>query len=205
MWLLSHGNAMLRVSLKPIYKSIPSTHVPCMERANICSLGSRRREWRCTMTTCWRNKSVRCFSQLSNMGIVSRTSRQACEMITLSGCGNYTLLRIWDGMTYTNALPDTGVDTSSEATDGWCGSQPMPSISFTPLSIAVTVIYLRNTPMMKCPLQTVCKRQRKGEMPEDNNVLVIVKPILGVGDALVHVIIMSNGAHLWNFACEIQE
>jgi hypothetical protein len=69
-------------------------------------------------------------------------------------------LRISDAMTVTNGLLDTGVDTSSEAADGWCGSQPMLSILFTPLSIAVTAIHIWNVPIKQCPQHTIGERQR---------------------------------------------
>jgi hypothetical protein len=52
------------------------------------------------------------------MGNVSRTTYLACQITRLSGCENYSLLRISDAMTVTNGLLDTGVDTSSEAADG---------------------------------------------------------------------------------------
>jgi hypothetical protein len=49
------------------------------------------------------------------MGMVSRCSWLACQMIRLLGSGNYTLLSISDGMTITNGLSNTGVKTSSKA------------------------------------------------------------------------------------------
>jgi len=52
------------------------------------------------------------------MGMVSRSSWLACQMIRLSGSGNYILSRLWDGMRITNALSNTGVEISSKAWDG---------------------------------------------------------------------------------------
>jgi len=109
-------------ALRRTYKTIPTTHLRRMKSTNISSVGSRRRAWRSTMTTCWRKKTPLCVSQASTMGIASRSSWLACQMIRHSGSGNYTLSRIWDGMTITNALSNTGVETSSKAWDGWCGS-----------------------------------------------------------------------------------
>jgi len=53
--------------------------------------------------------------QASKTRIASRSSWLPCQMIRLSGSGNYTLSRISDGMTITNALSNTGVETSSKA------------------------------------------------------------------------------------------
>jgi len=102
---------------------------------------------------------VRCF-QATKMGIVSRSSWRACQMIRLLGSGNYTLSRKWDGITITNALSNTGVQTSSKAWDGWCSSLPTPSSSFTPLSVALTVIRHRNTSRPRCTLQAGGGRHR---------------------------------------------
>jgi len=70
-------------------------------------------------------------------------------MIMLWVIGNYMLSRIWDGLTITIAISITGVETSSNEWDGWCGSQPMPSIIFTPLSITLTMIHHQNTSVPK--------------------------------------------------------
>jgi len=112
--LLSHGNATLRVSLRRTYKTIPSTRSWRMKSTNISSAGSRRRAWRRTMTMCWRKKTPLCVSQASNTAMASRSWWLACQMIWLSGSGNYTLSRIWNGMTITNAISNTGVETSAK-------------------------------------------------------------------------------------------
>jgi len=158
--LLSHGNATLRVALRRTFKTIPTTCLRRMESRNISSVRLRKRVWKCTMTTCWRKKRPLCISQGSKTEFESRTSWLACQMITVSGSGNYTLWRIWDGMTITNGLSNTGVETSSTAWDGWCGSQPMLSISFTHLSVALTVICHWNTSILKCTLRTAGGRHR---------------------------------------------
>jgi len=171
---LSHGNATLRAALRPTYKTIPTTCSRCVKSTNISSVGSWRRAWRRTMTTCWRKWTPHCVSQASKPGIASRSLWLACRMMRLSGSGNYTLWRISDGMTITNALSNTGVETSSKAWDGWCGSQPTPSISFSTLSIALTAIRPRNASIPKCTLRTGGGRHRSGEILEDNNVLIDV-------------------------------
>jgi len=152
--LLSHGNAMLRVSLRRTYRTIRTIRLRRVKSTNISSVGSRRRAWRRTMTTCWRKKTPLCVSQASKTEMASRSPWLAPQMIWLSGSGNYTLSRIWNGMTITNALSNTGVETSSKAWDGWCASQRTPSILFTPLSIALTAIRHRNASIPKCTLRT---------------------------------------------------
>jgi len=158
-----------------------------------------------TMTTCWRKKPPLCVSQASTTGMASKISCLACQLIRLSGSGNYTLSRIWDRMTITNALSISVVDTSSKAWDDWCSSQPMPSISFTPLSVAFTAIRHRNTSIPKCTLRTGGGRHRYGEMLEDNHMLIDVKSTLRVGDTLVPFIFMSDGTHLSNLAGDKKE
>jgi len=152
--LLSHGNATLTVALRRTYKIIPTTHWQRVKSTNISSVGSRWKAWRRTMTTRWRKKSPLCISQASKMGIASKSSGLAFQMIRLLGRGNYTRSRIWDGMTMTNALSNIGVETSSKAWDDWWESQPMLSISFTPLSIALTEIRHRITSIPKCTPRT---------------------------------------------------
>jgi len=142
--LLSFGNAALRVSWRRIYRTIPTTCLRHVKSTNISSVGSRRRVWRRTRTTCGRKKTPLGVSQTSKIGIASRSSWLACQMFRLSGSGNYTLSRIWDGMTITKGLSNTGVETLSNTWDGWCCSQPMPNISCTPLSVAITAIRHRN-------------------------------------------------------------
>jgi len=137
--------------------------------------------------------------------MASRSSWLPCQIIMLSGSGNYTLLRRWDGMMITNALSNTGVETSSTAWDGWCGSQPMPGISFTPLSIALTAIPDRNASILKCTLWTGGGRHKSAEILEDNNVLIEVKATLKLGDTLVPLIFLSNGTHLSNVAGDKKE
>jgi len=198
--LLSHWNATLRVSLRRTSKTIPTTPLWRVKSTNISSVGWRRRAWRRTMTTCWRKKTPLCVSQASKTGIASRSSWLACQMICLSGSGNYTLSRIWNGMTITNAISTTGVDTSSKAWDGWWGSQHMPSIVFTPLSVALTAIRHWNASILKCTLRTGGGRHRKREIFEYDDMLTDVKSMLRVRDTLVPLILMSDGTHLSNFA-----
>jgi len=158
--LLSHGNATLRVALRRTSRTISTTRLRRVKSTNIPSVGWRRRVWRCTMTTHWRKKTPLCVSQAAETGIASRSSLLACHMIRLSGSGNYTLSRIWDGMTITNGLSHTGVETSSQAWDGRCGCQPTPSISFTPLSVVSTAISHWNTCILKCTVRTGDGRHR---------------------------------------------
>jgi len=157
---LSHGDAMLRVALRWTYKTIPTTRLRRVKSSNICSVGSRRRAWRSTMTMCWRKKTPLGVSQASQTGLECRCLWLACQMIRLSGSGNCTLSRLWDGMTITNLLSNTGVDTSSKAWDGWCGSQPTQGIVFTPLSVASTAIRHRKSSILKCILWTGGGRHR---------------------------------------------
>jgi len=170
--LLSHGNATLTVALREIYKIIPTTCFGRIWSTNTCSVGSRRKAWRPTMAKCWREKTPLFVSQASKTGIASKSSWVACQMIRLLGSGNYTLSRIWDGMTITNALSNTGVETSSKARDGWCGCQPMRSISSTPFSIAFTAERHRKASIPKCTLRTGGGRHRLGDILQGNNVLI---------------------------------
>jgi len=140
--LLNHGNATLRVASRGTYKTIPPTRSRRMKSKIISGVGSTRRVRRRTMKTCWRKETLLCSSQASKTGIASRSSWLECQMIRLSGSGNYTLSTIWDGMTIPNALSNPGVETSSKAWDGWCGTQLTLSISCTPLSAASTAVLL---------------------------------------------------------------
>ena len=158
--LLSHGDAMLRVAFRRTYSSISTTLLRRVTSTDISSVGSRRRIWRLIMTTCWRKKTLLCVSPASKTRMVSRSSWLACQIIRLLWSGNYTPLRIWDGMAITDALSNTGVQTLSKAWDGWCGSQRMPSISFSPLSIALTAIRPRNASIPKFTLRTGGWRHR---------------------------------------------
>jgi len=115
--LLSHGNAMLRVALWRTYRTISTTCLWRVKSTNISSVGSRRRVWKHTRTTCWRKKTPLCVSQASKTGMASRSSWLACQTIRLSGSGNYKISRISEGMTITNGLSNTGVVTSSKAWD----------------------------------------------------------------------------------------
>jgi len=160
MTLPSHSNAMLRVALRRTYKTIPTTRLRRVMSTTISSVGSWRRAWIPTGMMCWRKKTLLRVSQPSKTGIVSRSCRQVCQMIWLLGSGNYTFSRRWDGMTITNALTTTGVETSSKEWDGWCSSQPMPRISFTPLGVALTEISHENAPILKCTLRTGHGRHR---------------------------------------------
>jgi len=158
--LRSHGNAIVRVGFRQTYTTILTTCLQCMESTNISSVRSRTRAGRPTMTTCWFVNTLFFVSQVSTTEMVSGSSWLQCHILRLSGSGNYTLWRRWDGMTITNTLSNTQVETSSEVWDGWCGSQPMPSISFTPLSVALTVIPLWNTSIPICTLRTCRGRHR---------------------------------------------
>jgi len=152
--LQRHGIATPRVALRRTYKTNPTTIVRCVKSTNISSVGSRRRACRHTMTTCWTVHTPLCISPASKTGMASTSSWLTYNMIRLSGSGNYTLSRVCDGMTITNALSITGVMTSSKAWDAWCGSQPMPKISFILFSINFTDISHRNTSIPKCTLRS---------------------------------------------------
>jgi len=115
------------------------------------------------------------------------------------GSGNFTLSRIWDGMTHTNALSHSGVETSSKASDGWCGSPPMQSISWTAGMVPSTAIHHRNASMPKCTPRTAGVRHIEAEIPEDNDMLIDVQSPFIVGDARVCLIFMFNGTDLMNF------
>jgi len=158
--LLSHGNVTLRVALGQAYKTLPTTCLWGKKSTNISTVGSRRRVWRRTMTMCCSKKTQLCISQGLKMGIASSSSWLACQMIRLSWTGNYMLLRIWDGTTISHTLANTGVKTSSKAWNGWCGSQPSPSISFTPLRVALIAKRHWNTSIPKCTLWTGGGRHR---------------------------------------------
>jgi len=130
--------------------------------------------------------------------MASRSSWLASLMTRLSGSGNCTLRRIWCGMTIPKSLSNTGVETSSKPSHGWCGSQPMPSIWFTPLSIAVTSLAHQNTTIPNCTLRTGGGRLRSEGIHEDDEVLTDINSTLRVGNALVPLIFMSDGSHILN-------
>jgi len=140
--------------LRCTYKTIPTTCLRPVKSTNLSSVGSRRSAYRRTMTICWSKNTALCISQASKSGMASRSTWLVCQIIKLSWCGNYTLSKIWDGMTITNALPNTQAETSSKASDGWCGWQPTLSISFTHVNIPLTAIRRQNTYIPKCTLQT---------------------------------------------------
>jgi hypothetical protein len=123
-------------------------------------------------------------------------------MIRLMGTGIYTLFKIRKRMTITNALSNTGVKTSSGALHGCCGSQHRPIIIFTPHSIALTGIHLRNPSIPKCTLPTWGGRQWHGAIPEDDDILEGVRSMRRVGDTLVAMIFMSDVTHLSNFVAD---
>jgi len=152
--LLIHGYMTLRVALGWTYKTIPTTSSRHVKRTNISRVGSSRRAWRRTITMCWRRNTPLYVSQPSQMGLASGTSWLAFLIIRLSGSGNYTFRRIWEGMTITNAVSITGDETSSKAWCGRSGSQPTPSITFTPLSVARTALRHWNASKLKFTLQT---------------------------------------------------
>jgi len=54
------------------------------------------------MTMCGRKEIILFIFQASKTGMAFGRSSLACQMISLSGSGNYTLPRIKDGMTVTN-------------------------------------------------------------------------------------------------------
>jgi len=168
--LLSQWNAILRVVLRWTYKLIPATHSQHVKSTNIPSMRCRRRAWKCIITRCWRKWTPTCVSQAWMIRMASRSSWPACQMIILPGSGNYTLSRIWHAMTFTNALSNTGVETSLKASDGLCGNQPTLSIPFSTLSVALTAICFRNNPILKCTWKSGVGRHRWGEIREDNNV-----------------------------------
>jgi len=170
--LLSHRNATLRVSLRRTYRILPTTRLRGVNSTNTSSVGSRSMVWRRTMTMCWRKKTPLCFSQASKTAMASRSWWLSCQMIWHSGSGNYRLSRIRNRITFTNALSNIGVETSSKASDGWCGSDHRQSILFTPLSVAFTAIHHRNASVLKCTLRTGCGRSRWVEILQDNNVLM---------------------------------
>jgi len=190
---------MLRVALRRTYKTIPTTCWPRMKSTNIFSEGSRRRAWRRTITMCWRKTTLLCISESSKMGMVSSSSWLACQMIRLLGSCNYTLSRIWDGITITKAPSTTAVKTSPTVWDGWFGSQPIWSISLTPHRVASRAMRQRNASLPKCTLWTGGGRHREGEILEDNNVLIDVESTLREGDTLVLMHFVSDGTHLSNF------
>jgi len=158
--LPSHGNAALGVVLRGTYKTIPTTRLRCVKSTNISVVGSRARAIKCTVRMCWRKKTPLRVSEASKEGIACRSLWQACQMIRLSWSGNYTLSRIWDGMSITNALSNTGVKTSSKAWHGRCGSEPTPTMLFTPCSIHSTAIRHQNASILKCTLETGGGRHR---------------------------------------------
>jgi len=162
-WLitfLGHWKVMLRVAWRRTYGTILTTRSQRVKCTNTSSLGSRRMASRRSMTTFWKKKTLVCVSQASKTGMASKSLWLACQMISLFGSGNYTLWRIWDRMTITNAISNTRIKTSSKACNGWCGSQPTPSISVTPLSVALTAIRHCNAAIPKCILRTGGGRPR---------------------------------------------
>jgi len=172
--LVSHGNATLRVDLRQTYKIIPTTRKQRVKNTNISSMGSRRKAWRHTMILCWRKKTPLFVSQVWKTRLASRSSWLTCQMVRLPGSGNYTLPRIWEGMTITNPISNTGVETSSKAWDDQFGSEPKPSISFMPLRVAITEIHHRIASTPKCMLRTGGWRHKYGEILEVNTMLINV-------------------------------
>jgi len=139
------------------------------------------------------------------MGMASRSLVLACQIFRLSGSGNYTFLRICDGMTISNSLSNTGVETSSKPSDGWCGNQPTQSISFMPVSIHLTVIPHRKASIKTRSWRTGGWRNRYGEILEDNKVLIEVISTLSFGDTLLPLIFISDGMHHLHFVCNKKE
>jgi len=116
--------------------------------------GIQKKAWTCTMPSCWGKKTLLCISQASTTGISCRSSWLACQLIRLGGSGNYTLWRIWDGITITNTVSSTGVKTSSNIWDGRCGSKHTPNVAFSPLVVTFTVLCPWNSTIPKCTLRT---------------------------------------------------
>jgi hypothetical protein len=81
--LLSRGNAMLRVCLRGIYKTVQTTHLQCVKGTSVITVGSRRRVRRLAMNKCWRKKTPRCISKRSKTGIVCRSSWLARNIVRL--------------------------------------------------------------------------------------------------------------------------
>jgi len=169
---LSHWNTTFRVTLNPTYNTIHTTELQYVNSTNINSLGSRGRERRNTTSMWWRKKILLCMSKPSEMGMASSRYWLACVIMRLSGSGNYTLSTIWDWMTITNALSDTWVETCSNVYDGWYGSQPIPTISYTHLNSALIPIRHRIVSIPTCALWTGGGKHREGEILEDNIVLI---------------------------------
>ena len=203
--LLSHGSAILRVPMRRIHKTIPTTHLRCVWSINVSSVGSRRSIWRHTMTTCWRKKTLLGISYWSTTRMASSSEWLACQMIRLWKSRNYTLLRIWHGMTITNALSNTVVETSSQVYDSWCSSQPTPGISFMPFSGTLPEILHWNASILKFTLWTGGWRNQQGEILKENHMLVDVKSTLTVEDILVPLNFMSDRIHFTNFAGDKKE
>jgi len=144
------------------------------------------------------------FPSFKNRDGIQKLMASMTDNLAL-GSGNYTVSRIWNGMTITNALSNTGVKTSSKAWDGWWGSHRTPSIIFTPYSDALTAIYHRNAPVPKCSMWTCAGRHTEGEIPEHDDMLTDIKSMLTVGDKLVAFNFMSDRTHLSNFAGDKRE
>jgi len=180
--------------------SITTTLLRHINSTNISSVGSRGRAWTGTMTMCWWKRIPLCVCQVSTTGLESRSAWLACQVITLAGSGNYTLSRIWVTMGITNAISHTRVTTSSISWDGLCGCQPMPTMSFMPLSAALPAICLRNASMPKCILPTAGGRQRYELKLKDNTVLIHIWSMQKVRNTLVRLIFMSDRNYLSSFS-----
>jgi len=158
-----------------------------------------------TMTTCWTKDTPFCVSQTSNTGLACRSSRLACQMNWLLGSGNYTFSRIWNGMTFMNALMNTGIEASSEAWDSWCCSQRTLNNKFTTLSDASTAMHHRDASIPECTPRTCGEEHRSGAILQDNDMLIDVYSTLRVGHTLGPFIFRSDGKHLSNFAGDKNE
>ena len=196
--LLGHGYATLWVALRRNYKTIPATQIQHVKSTNLSSVWLRRWAWRCTMTTCRRKETLLSLSWASQTGMASRSLWPAGQIIRLFGSGNYTISRIYNGLTLTNGLSNTAVETSSTPWDGRCGSQPTPSSSDTPRSVAVTVIHHWNVSTPKCTVCTGGGIHREWEILEDNHVLIDIKSTLTVSDTLVPLIFIFDGTPPFN-------
>jgi hypothetical protein len=81
----------------------------------------------------------------------------------------------------------------------------MPSISFTPLSVASTAIRHRNASILKCRLSTGGGTHGQAEILGDNNVLIEVKAMLRLGYTLVPLIVRPDRTQLLNSAGDNKE
>jgi hypothetical protein len=121
-------------------------------------------------------------------------------MIMLSGSGNYTHLRIWNGMTITSALSNAAFETVSNHVMDIVAASVRWASYMLPLSVALLSICHWNTSITNSTLPRGGGRHREGEIPKDNDVLSDFKSMLWVRDTVVLLSFMSIGTHLSNCA-----